>query len=90
MIDTTITTTVECSEPDNHCAVHNPCPAHAADAARYLAEYGRPARCRECGGVGYCPECGTLFMADDPPAPPPPTDNPDKDTKPTTEGPSPL
>lgn len=31
---------VECSEPDNHCAVHNPCPSHAADAARYLANSG--------------------------------------------------
>lgn len=27
-----------CSEPDNHCELHDPCPAHAADAARYLAE----------------------------------------------------
>lgn len=27
-----------CAEPDNHCAVHDPCPAHAADAARYLAQ----------------------------------------------------
>jgi hypothetical protein len=30
---------VECNEPDNLCDVHNPCPAHAADAARYLAEH---------------------------------------------------
>lgn len=27
-----------CSIPDNLCDVHDPCPAHAADAARYLAE----------------------------------------------------
>lgn len=65
-----------CSEPDNHCELHNPCPAHAADAARYLAnENSRPARCATCGGQGYCPDCGTLFMAE-PPADPLPTDGP--------------
>lgn len=59
---------IECSEPDNHCELHNPCPAHAVDAARYLAEYlNRPARCATCGGEGYCPDCGTLFMSDDRP-----------------------
>jgi hypothetical protein len=52
---------VECSQPDNLCDVHNPCPAHAADAARYLAErrviIGRP--CPTCGDEGDCPDCGT-------------------------------
>lgn len=28
---------VICSQPDNLCDVHNPCPEHAAAAAQYLA-----------------------------------------------------
>ena len=55
---------VICSLPDNMCDVHKPCAAHAADAARYLAsEDMRAARCATCGGEGYCPDCGTLFMS---------------------------
>lgn len=55
---------VICSLPDNMCDVHKPCAAHAADAARYLAsEDMQPARCATCGGEGYCPDCGTLFMS---------------------------
>lgn len=33
---------IECAEPDNLCDVHNPCPAHAAVAARYLANEINP------------------------------------------------
>ena len=47
-----------CSMPDNFCDVHSPCPAHAADAARYLASEV----CFDQYGIASdltpCPDCG--------------------------------
>ncbi len=42
--------TPACSQPNNLCDVHNPCPAHAADAARYLTEQAAfvPSTCCFC------------------------------------------
>ena len=33
---------IECSQPDNLCNVHEPCPEHAAAAAQYLADDDPP------------------------------------------------
>jgi len=48
---------VHCQQPDDLCDVHNPCPAHAADAAAYLAELAHPSNSLTIPINAEGPEC---------------------------------
>ena len=51
---------VRCQEPDDLCSVHDPCPAHAADAAAYLASWSTAAD-PPPGGIDTEPELPPVY-----------------------------